>query len=74
MAKARAAVTEADVARVIRAARRVGATEAGASIHELNAIFGWTGSQMASHYTEEANRRKLARGAINKLQRGENGC
>lgn len=50
--------------------RKAGATraaEAGATIHELNAIFGWTGTQMASLYTEQANRTMLAQRAIGKL-------
>lgn len=50
--------------------RKAGATrcaEAGATIHQLNAIFGWTGSRMASLYTERADRAKLAREAIYKL-------
>lgn len=50
--------------------RKAGATraaEAGATIHQLNAIFGWTGSRMASLYTERADRAKLAREAIEKL-------
>ncbi len=50
--------------------RKAGATraaEAGATVHELNAIFGWSGSQMASLYTEKANRARLAKGAMGKL-------
>lgn len=50
--------------------RKAGATrcaEAGATIHQLNAIFGWSGSRMASLYTERADRAKLAREAIEKL-------
>lgn len=41
--------------------------EAGATIHQLNAIFGWSGSRMASLYTERADRAKLAKEAIEKL-------
>lgn len=41
--------------------------EAGATIHQLNAIFGWSGSRMASLYTERADRAKLAKEAIAKL-------
>jgi hypothetical protein len=36
-------------------------------VPQLNAIFGWTGSKMASLYTETADRALLAREAIGKL-------
>lgn len=51
--------------------RKAGATrlaEAGATVHELNAIYGWSGSKMASLYTESADRARLARRAIGKLE------
>jgi integrase len=50
--------------------RKAGATRAannGATEAELEAIFGWTGGKMASLYTRQANREKLARAAIAKL-------
>jgi integrase len=50
--------------------RKIGATRAannGATVSQLNAIFGWTGSKMASHYTQAADRVRLAREAIGKL-------
>jgi integrase len=50
--------------------RKVGATRAannGATVAQLNAIFGWTGSKMASLYTQNADRKRLARDAIGKL-------
>lgn len=50
--------------------RKIAATRAaddGATVAQLNAIFGWRGTAMASLYTEEANRRRLARSAMNKL-------
>jgi integrase len=50
--------------------RKIGATRAannGATVPQLNAIFGWTGSKMASHYTQSADRVRLAREAIGKL-------
>lgn len=50
--------------------RKVAATRcayAGASIPQLNAIFGWTGTQMAMHYTREAERMRLARAAATML-------
>jgi hypothetical protein len=36
----------------------------------MNAIFGWTGSRMALHYIEAANRKKMAADAMGKLERG----
>ena len=47
--------------------RKVGATRAaenGATVAQLNAIFGWNGTAMASLYTEEADRKRLAREAM----------
>ncbi len=52
--------------------RKAGATraaESGATEHELNAIFGWTGNKMASLYTKTANRARLAERAMDKLSR-----
>lgn len=51
--------------------RKIAATiaaENGATEAELDAIFGWTGGRMASHYTRRANRAKLAAQAANKLK------
>lgn len=51
--------------------RKIGATraaEAGATIPELEALFGWTGGTMASHYTKTANRKQLARQASEKIR------
>jgi integrase len=50
--------------------RKVGATRAaenGATVAELEALFGWRGGTMAALYTREANRARLAKGAIGKL-------
>ena len=50
--------------------RKIGATRAannGATVAQLEAIFGWTGGKMASLYTQSADRRRLAREAIGKL-------
>ena len=44
--------------------RKIGATRAannGATVAELNAIFGWVGAEMASLYTQAADRERLAR-------------
>lgn len=56
--------------------RKAAATRAannGATERELEAIFGWTGGQMASLYTRSADRKKLAAGAMDKLSRNESG-
>lgn len=55
--------------------RKISATRAaenGATVAELEALFGWQGGGMASLYTKGANRKRLAQGAITKLQRTEN--
>jgi hypothetical protein len=52
--------------------RKVAATRAansGATVAQLEAIFGWTGGVMASHYTRSADRARLAREAMHKLAR-----
>jgi integrase len=54
--------------------RKVGATRAaenGATVAELEAIFGWRGGRMASLYTEAANRARLSRRAMDKLSMNE---
>jgi integrase len=50
--------------------RKIAATRAansGATVPELEALFGWTGGTMASLYTRSADRERLAKGAISKL-------
>jgi integrase len=50
--------------------RKIAATRAadnGATVHQLMAIFGWRSPAMAQVYTQEANRRRLAREAMHKL-------
>jgi integrase len=52
--------------------RKAGATraaEAGATIHELNALFGWDDNKTASIYTKKADRKRLAMQAIGKMER-----
>ena len=57
---------------VCMTARRMGvarsgatrAAEEGASVAQLNAIFGWSGTAMASLYTHAADRKRLAVGAM----------
>jgi hypothetical protein len=54
---------------------KIGATRAadnGATTATLNAIFGWTGSKMASLYTQNADRKRLAREHIGKLLNVDN--
>jgi integrase len=43
--------------------------ENGASVPQMNAIFGWTGAKMALHYIEAADRKKMAAEAMEKLNR-----
>ena len=45
------------------------AAENGATVAQLNAIFGWSGTAMASLYTEAADRKRLAREAMAKVVR-----
>ena len=42
------------------------------TVYELMAIFGWTSAATAEVYTREADRKRLARQAANKLLPGEN--
>lgn len=54
--------------------RKIGATwaaEDGATTAELEALFGWTGGTMASHYTKTVNRRRLAKTASEKIMRSK---
>ena len=41
--------------------------EAGATVAELESVFGWSGGRMASHYTRSADRRRLGLAASGKL-------
>jgi integrase len=64
----------AGVAKSAHGVRKIGATRAaenGATVAELEAIFGWQGGGMASLYTRAADRARLAKGAITKLARTE---
>ncbi len=53
----------------LRKAAAVRLAEAGATIFELNAVFGWTGTSMASLYVDQANRKRLADSAAEKLSK-----
>jgi len=43
----------------------------GATVSELNAVFGWTGAKMALRYTQAADRERLALAAADKLMANE---
>jgi integrase len=52
--------------------RKAGATiaaEAGATVHQLKAIFGWESIKDAEDYTKKANQAKLAKSAMHMLER-----
>jgi integrase len=54
--------------------RKIAATRAanhGATVAQLEAIFGWSGGTMASHYTRSADRQRLAFEAMHKLANDE---
>jgi integrase len=53
----------------LRKASATIAAESGASESELNAMFGWSGHQMAQLYTRKADRKKLAARAMAKWTR-----
>jgi integrase len=66
----RDACREAGVSGSAHGLRKIAATRAannGATVAELEAIFGWSGGRMASHYTRTADRRRLAKRAMHKL-------
>ena len=68
----RGACRKAGVDKSAHGVRKIGATRAaenGATVAELEAIFGWQGGTMASLYTRAADRRRLAKGAMHKLAR-----
>ena len=68
----RDACRSAKVEKSAHGVRRIGATRganAGATVAEPEAVFGWQGGAMASLYTRAADRRRLAKGAIRKLDR-----
>lgn len=68
----REACNAAGVSKSAHGVRKIGATRAannGATVAELEAIFGWEGGRMASLYTRAADRVRLAKGAMAKLDR-----
>ena len=52
----------------LRKAGAARAAEEGATVNQLNAIFGWTGTRMASLYTEKSDRAKMAREFMEKME------
>jgi integrase len=65
------AASAAGIKKSAHGVRKIAATiaaENGATESELDAIFGWTGGRMASHYTKTANRARLAKQAAEKLK------
>jgi len=66
----REACNKAGVKKSAHGVRKISATRAanaGATVAQLKALFGWTDNDMPSLYTQTADRRKLARDAIEKL-------
>lgn len=66
----RKACRDAGVPGSAHGVRKIAATRAanaGATVAELEAIFGWQGGTMAALYTRAADRRRLAQGAMHKL-------
>lgn len=67
----RSACTAAGVRKSAHGVRKLAATriaEAGASVAELEALFGWQGGAMASLYTKAANRKCLSRRAMERMR------
>ena len=70
----RDACREAGVPGSAHGVRKIAATRAanrGATVAQLEAIFGWTGGNMASLYTRSADRQRLAIEAMHKLGNAE---
>ena len=70
----RTACNAAKVKKSAHGVRKIGATraaEAGATMRELEALFGWTGGTMASLYTKTADRKKLAMQASEKIENAQ---
>lgn len=66
----RAACNTAGIKKSAHGVRKISATRAanaGATVAQLKALFGWTDDVMPSLYTRSADRRKLALDAISKL-------
>jgi integrase len=71
----RAACKAAGVPGSAHGVRKIAATRAanaGATVPQLEAIFGWKGGRMAALYTQSADRKRLAVEAMHKLAGNEN--
>jgi integrase len=67
----RKACRDAGVRKSAHGLRKIAATRAanaGATVAELESMFGWTGGHMASHYTRSADRKRLGLSASHKLE------
>jgi hypothetical protein len=70
----RAACNAAGVKKSAHGVRKIDATraaEAGATMRELEALFGWTGGTIASLYTKTADRKRLAAAASEKIENAQ---
>lgn len=70
----RKACRAAKVSKSAHGLRKAAATHAadhGATVAELEAIFGWSGGNMAALYTRNSNRKTLAASAMSKLSRAK---
>ena len=68
----RDACRTAGVQKSAHGVRKIGATRAaenGATVSELEALFGWSGGRMASLYTRAVDRARLSKAVIGKLIR-----
>ncbi|AGF74110.1 phage integrase [Bartonella australis AUST/NH1] len=69
----RIACRKAGIKKSSHGVRKIAATRAanaGATLAQIKALFGWIDDAMASHYTKTADRRRLAIEAIKKLEKG----
>ena len=58
----------------LRKVAAIRCAENGATVPQMNAIFGWKGYKMARHYIEAANRKRLAAEAMEKLNEERTDC
>lgn len=64
-----AAGLERNSAHGIRKSAATRVAENRGTVAELEALFGWHGGGMAAHYTRDADRARLAKGAATKMER-----
>lgn len=70
-AACRAAGLEGKSAHGLRKLGASRAAEHGLTVNELEALYGWTGGTMASHYTRTADRKRLAKQAAEKIRNAQ---